>query len=136
MSSPSSSGFFAICLVHSLVAVTCGVLMMFYLNEIAVFGHGQETARKLQGSTPHDQLLIQTSDSFAGLLLFAIGFLLFMVAFVKDRDFQVIFYQIVGSFFYLWRYFLFFFLIFGGEKKHGHKKGTTQTNSFFSFAKK
>jgi hypothetical protein len=109
MSSPSSSGFFAICLVHSLVAVTCGVLMMFYLNEIAVFGHGQETARKLQGSTPHDQLLIQTSDSFAGLLLFAIGFLLFMVAFVKDRDFQVIFYQIVGSFFYLWRYFLFCF---------------------------
>jgi hypothetical protein len=70
---------------------------MFYLNEIAVFGHGPETARKIQGSTPHDQLLIQTSDSFAGLLLFAIGFLLFMVAFVKDRDFQVIAYQLVGS---------------------------------------
>ncbi|KAJ3701663.1 hypothetical protein LUZ61_005368 [Rhynchospora tenuis] len=91
MASPSSSGFFAICLVHSLVALTCGTLMMFYLNEIAVFGHGQETARKLQGSTPHDQLLIQTSDSFAGLLLFAIGFLLFMVSFVKDRDFQSFF---------------------------------------------
>lgn len=64
---------------------------MFYLNEMAVFGLGQETARKLQGSTPHDQLLIQTSDSFAGLLLFAIGSLLFMVAFVKDRDFQSFF---------------------------------------------
>ncbi|KAJ1685746.1 hypothetical protein LUZ63_017136 [Rhynchospora breviuscula] len=91
MASPSSSGFCAICLVHSLVALTCGTLMMFYLNEIAVFGHGQETAQKLQGSTPHDQLLIQTSDSFAGLLLFAIGFLLFMVSFVKDRDFQSFF---------------------------------------------
>ncbi|XP_072961839.1 uncharacterized protein [Typha angustifolia] len=87
----SSSGFFAICLLHSAVAITCGALMMFYLNEIAAFGHGAETAQKLQGSTPHDQLLIQTSDSFAGLLLFAIGFLLFMVAFVKDRDFQAFF---------------------------------------------
>nr|ABC41688.1 unknown [Musa acuminata] len=36
-------------------------------------------------------MLIQTSDSFAGLLLFAIGLLLFMVAFVKDRDFQAFF---------------------------------------------
>ncbi|XP_008796586.1 uncharacterized protein LOC103712000 [Phoenix dactylifera] len=90
-SSPSSSGFSAICLLHSAVAVTCGALMMFYLNEIAVFGHGSETAQKLQGSTPHDQLLIQTSDSFAGLLLMAIGFLLFMVAFVEDRDFQAFF---------------------------------------------
>ncbi|WOL14388.1 hypothetical protein Cni_G23168 [Canna indica] len=88
----SSSGIFAsICLLQSAVAATCGALMMFYLNEIAVFGHGRETARKLQGSTPHDQLLIQTSDSFVGLLLFAIGFLLFMVAFVKDCDFQAFF---------------------------------------------
>ncbi|KAF3334280.1 hypothetical protein FCM35_KLT20884 [Carex littledalei] len=91
MASPPSSGFFAICLVHSLVALTCGTLMMFYLNEMAEFGLGQETARKLLGSTPHDQLLIQTSDSFAGLLLFAIGLLLFMVSFVKDRDFQSFF---------------------------------------------
>ncbi|KAL0924482.1 hypothetical protein M5K25_005314 [Dendrobium thyrsiflorum] len=87
-SPPPSSAFFAICLLHSAVATTCGALMMFYLNEISVFGHGPETARKLLGSTPHDQLLIQISDSFAGLLLFAIGFLLFMVSFVKDRDFQ------------------------------------------------
>ncbi|KAL2524502.1 hypothetical protein Adt_09556 [Abeliophyllum distichum] len=43
------------------------------------------------GSTPHDQLLIQISDSFAGLLLVVIGSLLFMVAFVKDREFQGIF---------------------------------------------
>ncbi|KAL8087799.1 hypothetical protein AgCh_037807 [Apium graveolens] len=43
------------------------------------------------GSTPHDQLLVQTSDSFSGLLLFGIGFLLFMVAFVKDRNFQGVF---------------------------------------------
>ncbi|KAL8099755.1 hypothetical protein AgCh_032125 [Apium graveolens] len=47
--------------------------------------HGRETANKLMG---HDQLLVQTSDSFSGLLLFEIGFLLFMVAFVKDRNFQ------------------------------------------------
>lgn len=58
-----------------------------------MFGHGPETARKLLGlgSSPRDQMLIQVSDSFAGLLLFAIGLLLFMVAFVKDSDFQSFF---------------------------------------------
>ncbi|XP_020588659.1 uncharacterized protein LOC110030328 isoform X2 [Phalaenopsis equestris] len=104
--SPPSSAFFAICLLHSAVATTCGALMMFYLNEISVFGHGPETARKLQGSTPHDQLLIQISDSFAGLLLFAIGFLLFMVSFVKDRDFQTFFAKgciLLHVFMALWR---------------------------------
>lgn len=90
--SSSTSGLFAsICLLQSVVAVTCGALMMFYLNEISAFGHGQETAQRLQGSTPHDQLLIQTSESFAGLLLFAIGGLLFMVAFIRDRGFQTFF---------------------------------------------
>lgn len=64
---------------------------MFYLKEVSVLGHGIETANKLLGSTPHDQLLIQTSDSFAGLLLVVIGCLLFMVAFVKDRAFQSFF---------------------------------------------
>lgn len=83
--------FFIVCMLHSLVALTCGALMMFYSIEFSAFGHGFETARKLQGSTPHDQLLIRTSDSFSGLLLFAIGSLLFMVAFVKDREFQSFF---------------------------------------------
>lgn len=81
---------------------------MFYLNEISVFGHGPETARKLQGSTAHDQLLIQISDSFAGLLLFAIGFLLFMVSFVKDHDFQTFFAKgciLLHVFMALWRIF-------------------------------
>lgn len=87
----ASSCFFIICTLHSAVAITCGALIMFYLNEISVFGHGIETARKILGSTPHDQLLIQISDSFAGLLLFVIGILLFMVAFVKDRGFQSFF---------------------------------------------
>ncbi|KAK1270062.1 hypothetical protein QJS04_geneDACA004321 [Acorus gramineus] len=87
----SSSGFFAICLLHSAIAITCGGLMMFYRDEISLIGHSPETAARLQGSTPHDRLLISTSDSFAGLLLFAIGFLLFMVAFVRDRDFQAFF---------------------------------------------
>ncbi|KAL6314565.1 hypothetical protein AAG906_026904 [Vitis piasezkii] len=86
-----SAAFFLTCILHSVIALTCGALMMFYTNEIFVFGHGPEIARKLQGSTPHDQLLIRTSDSFSGLLLFAIGFLLFMVAFVKDREFQSFF---------------------------------------------
>ncbi|KAJ6771694.1 TRANSMEMBRANE PROTEIN [Salix koriyanagi] len=52
--------------------------MMLYTDEITMFGHGVEVATKLKGSTSHDQLLIQTSESFSGLLLFAIGFLLFM----------------------------------------------------------
>ncbi|KAJ0044788.1 hypothetical protein Pint_04567 [Pistacia integerrima] len=67
------------------------VKVRFRVREISVFSHGVEVASKLQGSTPHDQLLIQTSDSFSGLLLFSIGFLLFMVAFVKDREFQSFF---------------------------------------------
>lgn len=84
-------GFFLVCVLHSFVALTSGVLMMFYSYELCVFGHGLETATKLQGSTPHDQLLIRTSDSFSGLLLFVIGSLLLMVAFVKDRKFQSLF---------------------------------------------
>ncbi|KAK7833739.1 hypothetical protein CFP56_025320 [Quercus suber] len=46
--------------------------MMFYMTEIYT-------------------LLIRTSDSFLGLLLFAIRFFLFMVSFVKDREFQAFF---------------------------------------------
>ncbi|KAK8985663.1 hypothetical protein V6N11_068911 [Hibiscus sabdariffa] len=87
----SLPGFFIICMLHSIVAITCGALMVFYTKEVSVFGHGHEIASKLQGSTPHDQLLIQTFESFSGLLLFAIGFVLFMVAFVKDREFQSFF---------------------------------------------
>lgn len=87
----SSSVFFVICLLHSFIALTCGSLMMFYMKEVYTFGHGIDTATKLLGSTPHDQLLIRTSDSFSGLLLFAIGFLLLMVAFVKDGEFQSFF---------------------------------------------
>lgn len=86
-----SPGFFLICLLHSIVALSCGALMMFYSDEVLVFSHGIERASKLMGSTPQDQLLIRTSDSFSGLLLFCIGFLLFMVAFVKDKDFQSFF---------------------------------------------
>ncbi|KAJ6693477.1 hypothetical protein OIU85_004264 [Salix viminalis] len=64
---------------------------MLYLEEISVVGHGTETAQKLLRSTPHDRSLIQISISFAGLLLFVVGFLVFMVAFVKDREFQSFF---------------------------------------------
>ncbi|KAK4778525.1 hypothetical protein SAY86_006053 [Trapa natans] len=76
----ASSRFFLICAVHSLVAITCGALMMFYSSEVS--------AIKVRGSTSHDQLLIRTSDSFSGLLLVAIGFMLIMVGFVNDRGFQ------------------------------------------------
>ncbi|KAJ6884873.1 hypothetical protein NC652_031775 [Populus alba x Populus x berolinensis] len=84
----ASSMFFIICILQSTIAITLGSLIMFYLREISVVGHGTETAQKLLGSTPHDQLLIQISNSFAGLLLFVVGFLVFMVASVKDREFQ------------------------------------------------
>jgi hypothetical protein len=87
----SSGGFFLICMLHSLIALACGAMMMLYTNQVYTFSHGSEIAAKLMGSTLHDQLLIRTSDSFSGLLLFAIGFLLFMVAFVKDKDFQSFF---------------------------------------------
>lgn len=75
---------------------------MFYLKEMYVIGHGVETAQKLTGSTPHDQLLIQISNSFAGLLLFVVGFLLFMVAFVKDAEFQSFFAKGVCLYMYRW----------------------------------
>ncbi|XP_074369219.1 uncharacterized protein LOC141710554 [Apium graveolens] len=104
-----SSGFFVICLLHSTLSVSCGALIMFYLDEISTFGHGTETATKLMGSTPHDQLLKQISDSFAGLLLVSMGFLLFMVAFVKDREFQNFFAKgcvVVHISMALWRVFV------------------------------
>ncbi|KAH7439409.1 hypothetical protein KP509_04G059400 [Ceratopteris richardii] len=64
---------------------------MFYFSDIAVFSVGRETASKLLGSTPHDQLLIKTSEALVGACYVFIGILLFMVAFVKDRDFQSFF---------------------------------------------
>ncbi|CAK7327641.1 unnamed protein product [Dovyalis caffra] len=76
---------------HSFQWLVTGKDLTAEERPVTVFGHGIEIATKLKGSTPHDQLLIQTSDSFSGLLLFAIGFLLFMVAFVKDREFQSFF---------------------------------------------
>ncbi|XP_047332870.1 uncharacterized protein LOC124936415 [Impatiens glandulifera] len=87
----SSSCFSVVCMLHSIVALTCGSMMIFYTNEVYIFSHGREIANKLSGSTAHDQLLIETSDSFSGLLLFSVGILLFMVAFVKEREFQSFF---------------------------------------------
>ncbi|XP_050205045.1 uncharacterized protein LOC126655086 [Mercurialis annua] len=109
MSSPSissSSAFSIICALHSLIAITSGTLMMFHMKEIYTFTHGLHTATVLMGSTPHDQLLIRTSDSFSGLLLFAIGFLIFMVSFVKDREFQSFFAKgcvVLHVFMAIWR---------------------------------
>lgn len=84
----SQQGFFLICMVHSTVALTFGALMIFYSEEVFEFSRGKGLAGKVLGSTAHDQLLIRTSHSFSGLLLFAVGFLLFMVAFVKDMEFH------------------------------------------------
>ncbi|KAI9199009.1 hypothetical protein LWI28_025872 [Acer negundo] len=106
-SSPSSSAaFFVICILHSLIALTSGFLMMFRINEIYSLTHGSETAAKMVASNPHDQLLIETSDSFAGLLLFAIGFLIFMVSFVRDKAFQLFFAKgctVLHIFMAMWR---------------------------------
>ena len=102
----TSSAFRVICLLHSVIAITCGACMMFYMTDLYAFGHGTETAQKLLGSTAHDQLLIRTSDSFSGLLLFAIGFLLLMVSFVRDREFQSFFAKgctVLHVFMGLWR---------------------------------
>ncbi|KAH7439408.1 hypothetical protein KP509_04G059400 [Ceratopteris richardii] len=87
----SSSCFRVICLLHSCIDVVLGALIMFYFSDIAVFSVGRETASKLLGSTPHDQLLIKTSEALVGACYVFIGILLFMVAFVKDRDFQSFF---------------------------------------------
>ncbi|XWS11029.1 hypothetical protein CRYUN_Cryun38cG0048400 [Craigia yunnanensis] len=40
----SLPGFFIICMLHSIVAITFGALMMFYTKEVSVFGHGHEIA--------------------------------------------------------------------------------------------
>ncbi|KAL3740101.1 hypothetical protein ACJRO7_021390 [Eucalyptus globulus] len=61
--------------------------MMFHARVIYSLGHGTDAAERLLGSTLQDRLLIRTSDSFAGLLLLAIGLLL-MVSNIKDREFQ------------------------------------------------
>ncbi|OWM81411.1 hypothetical protein CDL15_Pgr007449 [Punica granatum] len=102
-----SPAFFVICNLHSMVAIACGGLMMFYLAEISSI--------KFQGSTPHDQLLIRTSDSFSGLLLVAIGLLLLMVSFVRNRDFQSFFAkEIINS-----RYGLLFIRLKCGQASSG-----------------
>ncbi|CAF2154970.1 uncharacterized protein LOC103840829 [Brassica rapa] len=80
--------FRVICILHSVIALTSGTLMMFYTEKASIFGHGSDIANKLKGSTPHDELLIRISQSFSGLLLFAIGLVLFMVSFVKDTEFH------------------------------------------------
>ncbi|KAF3516581.1 hypothetical protein DY000_02059490 [Brassica cretica] len=89
--SMNPSLFRVICILHSVIALTSGTLMMFYTEKASIFGPGSEIASKLKGSTPHDELLIQISQSFSGLLLFAIGLILFMVSFVKDREFHSFF---------------------------------------------
>ncbi|XP_010479836.1 PREDICTED: uncharacterized protein LOC104758640 [Camelina sativa] len=89
--SMNPSLFRVICILHSVIALTSGTLMMFYTDKASIFGPGSEIASKLKGSTPHDELLIQISQSFSGLLLFAIGLVLFMVSFVKDREFHSFF---------------------------------------------
>ncbi|WJX22288.1 hypothetical protein P8452_11609 [Trifolium repens] len=88
---------------------------MFYMKEVYTFGHGVSTATKLLGSTPHDQLLIKTSDSFSGLLLIAIGFLLFMVSKVEDLAWDWL-RQTVGD--VLLALSWVFFLIFSWREKY------------------
>ncbi|XAR59157.1 hypothetical protein NMG60_11014826 [Bertholletia excelsa] len=99
--------FSVICVLHSMIALTTGTLMMFQMNEIYALTHGAEAAAKLQGSTEEARLLIETADAFSGLLLCGIGFLLLMVAFVKDKEFQGFFAKgcvLLHASMAIWRY--------------------------------
>ncbi|XAR59155.1 hypothetical protein NMG60_11014824 [Bertholletia excelsa] len=99
--------FSVICVLHSLIALTTGSLMMFQINKIYELTHGQEAAAKLRGSTPEAQLLIETADAFSGLLLCGIGFLLLMVGFVKEKEFQGFFAKgcvLLHASMAIWRY--------------------------------
>ncbi|KAJ6360848.1 hypothetical protein OIU77_004799 [Salix suchowensis] len=88
----ASSMFFIICILHSAIAITSGSLIMIYLEEISVVGHGTETAQKLLGSTPDDRSLIQILHFLCGFAsVCSWAFWCFMVAFVKDREFQSFF---------------------------------------------
>ncbi|KAI4312199.1 hypothetical protein MLD38_037038 [Melastoma candidum] len=88
---PKATVFAVTCVLHSMIALFCGSMMMFHSQAIYSLGHGTEAAERLLGSTPRDRLLIGTSDSFAGLLLFVIGLLLLMVSHIQDREFQSFF---------------------------------------------
>ncbi|KAL3740110.1 hypothetical protein ACJRO7_021399 [Eucalyptus globulus] len=65
--------FAVICVLLSLIALFCGTLMTFHAQAISSLGHGTN-------------LLIRTSHSFAGLLLFSIGLLLLMLSSRKDWE--------------------------------------------------
>ncbi|XP_031249767.1 uncharacterized protein LOC116107616 [Pistacia vera] len=39
-----SAGFFLICILHSVLALTCGTFMMFYTERFQLFSHGIEVA--------------------------------------------------------------------------------------------
>ncbi|KAI4341239.1 hypothetical protein MLD38_025987 [Melastoma candidum] len=71
---------------HSMIVIFCGYMMMFYSEKIYSLGHDTEVAGRLLRSTPRDCLLIRTSDSFTGLLLFAIGLLLLIVSLLHDKE--------------------------------------------------
>ncbi|KAI4330259.1 hypothetical protein MLD38_028559 [Melastoma candidum] len=70
---PKATVFTVTCVLHLRIALFCGFMMMFHSQAIYSLDCGTEAARHLLGSTPHDRLLIGTFDSFASLLLFAIG---------------------------------------------------------------
>ncbi|KAL8470580.1 hypothetical protein ACS0TY_033213 [Phlomoides rotata] len=59
-----SSGLFIICMLHSLEALSCGAMMMYYRDGWFVFYLGKEHASLLLGSSPHDQLLIRLRIRF------------------------------------------------------------------------
>ncbi|MCO5584385.1 hypothetical protein L7F22_038311 [Adiantum nelumboides] len=62
-SQPEMSTFQVISLLHSCVDVVFGSLTVFFLTDMAAVALGKQTARKLLGSTPHDQPLIKTSEA-------------------------------------------------------------------------
>lgn len=70
-----------------------GVCIMFHFystSNSASMGM-EATPKRILGSTPHDQLLIQTSESLVGLCFTIIGMLLFLVSFARDAEFHSLF---------------------------------------------
>ncbi|KAL7002985.1 hypothetical protein U1Q18_004145 [Sarracenia purpurea var. burkii] len=85
------SMFSVICLLFLLIAFSTKALMMFHMKEIYTFTRGIDVTAELLGSTPRDKLLTHVSNSYSEFLLYAISFLLFVITFVGDKEFQSVF---------------------------------------------
>ncbi|KAI5082265.1 hypothetical protein GOP47_0002008 [Adiantum capillus-veneris] len=90
---PMSNCFQLICLLHSGITMVFGMSIMFHYNDRnnSVSMEMGARPRMVLGSTPHDQLLIWTSESLVGLCFTISGMMLFMVSFARDAKFHSFF---------------------------------------------